>query len=174
MSKILFWGNYKENAGPSNVHRSFIENSAGKLDYIRSNNRYLRALEIRWKVFFSNVILYPSYTLAKEVVWFKKLGKKTMTIVHGCQTYENIINQLGRDQIQLAENENKILELSDVIVCVSEKFSIWYKERFPQYAHKITFVNNGVPFFAVSSLSIVSHSIVSLIECIVLFFERNY
>ena len=144
MSRILFWGNYKENAGPSNVHRSLIENSGGQLDYIRSTNRYLRFLEIRLKVLISDIIIYPSYTPAKEVEWFKKWKKKTITIVHGCQTYENIINQLGRDQEQLTKNENSILELSDVIVCVSQKFSLWYKERFPKFAHKITYVNNGI------------------------------
>lgn len=144
MKRILFWGNYRENSGPSNVHRSLIENSNNELDYIHFKNRYLRALEIRFKVWLSDIIIYPSYTPTKEVVWFKSLKKKTVTIVHGCQTYENLVNDLGRDQKQLAENEDKIHELSDVIVCVSEKFSIWYKERYPKYASKITFVNNGI------------------------------
>lgn len=144
MSKILFWGNYIENTGPSNVHRSLIENSKNELDYIRFNNRLLRALEIRIKVLQSDIIIYPSYTPAKDVAWFKSLNKKTITIVHGCQTYENIINKLGRNQNHLFQNEDAIHTLSDVIVCVSEKFSIWYKERYPQYASKITFVNNGV------------------------------
>ena len=41
-------------------------------------------------------------------------------------------------------NEKKALDEADIIVAVSKNYSEWVKQKFPQYADKITFVNNGL------------------------------
>lgn len=144
MGKILLWAEYKINAGPSNVHRSWIENSNDELLYIKSNNKYLKYIELIWKILFCNVIIYPAYTAIRDVKFFKMLGKKGICIVHGCMSYENKIIRAGKNQEKIEIHENRIFELSDIILCVSQKSSQWFKNRFPKFEDKITFVNNGI------------------------------
>ena len=63
-------------------------------------------------------------------------------IFHGCVEYENAIN-LEPDE-KMTRVERRTLELADLIICVSETFCLWAKEFYPMYAHKITFVTNGI------------------------------
>lgn len=144
MNKILLWGEYRNNAGPSNVHRSWIENSNDELLHIKSSNKLLKYLELIWKLFLCDVVIYPAYTALRDVRYFKMMGKKGICIVHGCMSYENLTNKGGKNQKQIEKQENTIFELSDIILCVSNKSSKWFKNRFPNFKEKITYVNNGI------------------------------
>lgn len=144
MSKILLWGEYMMNAGPSNVHRSLINHSNGELNYIKSQNKFIKYIELFWKLFYCDTVVYPTSIPIRDIRIFKFFNKKRIGILHGCSTYENEINKLGLDSQKIARKENTILNFSDIIVCVSKKFSLWCRQRFPQYAAKITYVNNGI------------------------------
>lgn len=153
MAKYLLWGDIYENAGPSNVHRELVNLSNGELDYVKNRNTLLKYLELFVKILFSDVVIYPTNICARknggiirfiDIFIFKLLKKKQIGLFHGCLGYENKINNLGWDQEIIERQEDYVLDSVDLIVCVSERFCQWTKERFPKYSSKITFVNNGL------------------------------
>jgi glycosyltransferase involved in cell wall biosynthesis len=141
--KIFLLGAHEQNAGPSNVNKSLIKNSRGYLAYTHSKNRALRAAETILRIFSSDVILISGSCAKRYLRIIKLLGKKYYYLMHGCIEYENEINKLGLSDTAI-KTEKEILEGAEKIICVSEVYSKWVKERFPQYKYKITFVNNGV------------------------------
>lgn len=141
--KIFLLGAHEQNAGPSNVNKSLIKHSRGYLTYTRSKNKVFRAVERILRIFSSDVILISGSCAKRYLNIIKLLGKKYYYLMHGCIEYENEINKLGLSDVAI-QTEKNILEGAEKIICVSEVYSKWVMERFPQYKNKITFVNNGV------------------------------
>lgn len=141
--KFFLYGDWQSNAGPMNVNRSWIENSDGSMDYTKARNKYARKLEKRWKCLKYNTIVFSAGASIPEMRMAKFLGKRVVYIMHGCAQYENVINKLGLTDEQLSR-EKQALDISDLIVAVSERYAEWANAHFPQYANKIQFVNNGL------------------------------
>ena len=63
--------------------------------------------------------------------------------MHGCLAYENEINKLKLPQVTI-ETQEKALKDAEHIIGVSEAYAGWLKQRYPAYANRITYVNNGI------------------------------
>lgn len=138
---LLGW--HFSNGGPDNINRSLIKNSNGELLYIKSTNKFLRVLESFWKIFISEQVLVSGVCALRYVYFLKILQKKYSYLMHGCFEYENKLNKLDLSKKTL-ESEKKLLEGAAHIICVSEVYAELIRQRYPKYADKITFVNNGV------------------------------
>lgn len=133
---------WNSNTGPTNVNRSLVLNSDKDMSYLHSSNRIIKRLE-RFKSIFYPVVVISGVCTDLEIRLLKFFRKKIIYIMHGCISYEIKVNKLTLSKKYL-ELENRILSASDVIVCVSERYSEWVKKEFPQYANKIKFINNGI------------------------------
>lgn len=142
MSKrFLLLGSWQTNTGPANVNRSFVLNRDDSLSYLHMSGK-LSKLE-RLKLIFFPTIVISGGILDYELILCKLLHKKLIYIMHGCGWYESEINHLGLPQ-SFFDREARTLEISNVIICVSEKYSEWVIGQYPQYKNKITFINNGL------------------------------
>lgn len=140
--QFFLLGEWRFNAGPSNVNKSFVLNSDKNMSYLHSSNRIIKRLE-RFKLLLYPVVVVSGGATAFEIRLLKLFQKKIIYMMHGCICYEAKVNKLvlSKETLKL---ENRILATSDVIVCVSERYSEWAKKEFPQYANKIKFINNGI------------------------------
>lgn len=141
--KIFLLGVHDQNAGPSNVNKSLIKQAGKELVYIHSTNRYIRNIEIIWKILFSNQVIISGTCAPRFYKILEIFHKNYSYLMHGCIKYENKINKLNVTAKTLMV-EDKILENSNHIICVSEGYSQWVKQRYPAYQNRITFVNNGI------------------------------
>lgn len=142
--KILLYGNWKSNSGPSNVNRSLIQHSDKDLIHIKHpENKILRITELLFKSLFCDVVVFSHGGNSLLCKYVKLLGKKVAILKHGDVEYENEINHLGLDKGTI-DDEMRKMELADSIICVSEKYAGWNKKRYPQFSAKINWVNNGI------------------------------
>jgi len=135
-------GSWQANAGPSNVNRSLVDNNDGSMAYIHSHNRIIARIQ-RCGFLLYPVILVSGQLTRWELNACRLLRKKIIYLMHGNKRYEAKLNKLPVNKIDL-ESEEKLLEFSNKIVCVSERYSRWVKSQYPKYCDKITFVNNGL------------------------------
>lgn len=142
MAWFLLGGHFS-NGGPDNVNQSLIKFADRKILYIKSNNKLVRVLEIFWKILISEGIVVSGVCAKRYYDFMKVFHKKFVYLMHGCMDFENEINRLHLTS-DVIENEKNLLNDAKRIVCVSEAYSEWVKKRYPEYAEKITFVNNGV------------------------------
>lgn len=142
MAWFLLGGHFS-NGGPDNVNQALIKFADRKILYIKSNNKPVRVLEIFWKILISEGIVVSGVCAKRYYDFMKVFHKKFVYLMHGCMDFENEINRLHLTS-DFIENEKKLLNDAKRIVCVSEVYSEWVKKRYPEYAEKITFVNNGV------------------------------
>lgn len=142
--KIFFIGDYKINSGPSNVNKHLKKYLPKNTLYISNNSKVARLIEILIKVTLCDKIVFSG--LSKQniigIKWSKILRKKTFYIMHGSVSYENEINGLSNKKHEQLERLN--LDIVDCIICVSETFMNWMKDRYPSYKNKLTYINNGV------------------------------
>ena len=145
--KFLLIGDYKDNGGPTNVNRELIDNSDNYLYYIKYDNKFFKFVETLLKILFSKVVIISGYT--NNSMFFNSFahifGKKSIYIMHGCVKYENSINKLNLEQ-KYVDSEYLFLNSVDLILCVSEKYSLWVKNFYPNIKTKISYLNNGIPF----------------------------
>lgn len=143
MKRFFLNGSYMLNAGPQNVNRSLVENADESMDYIKAKSRLTRIIERLWKTLRYNTIVFSGGVSKYELQLVKLMHKRMVYIMHGCSRYENVINRLNLSEKALQfEYEN--LRYADRIIAVSELYSNWIKEEYPEFAHKVTFVNNGI------------------------------
>jgi len=141
--KTFLLGDYRLNAGPSNVNRSLVTNSDSRLDYVKSQNRILRKIERIAKCLFYKKLIISGGITKFELSLARLLHHDIYYLMHGDARYETMINKLNTDSDSL-ELFDTILSSASKIIAVSERYSLWVKERYPQYASKITYVNNGL------------------------------
>ena len=141
---ILLWADCTLNAGPSNVHRSLITYSDGELHYVASRRKYARYAELIWRGMMADVVIFPSFTSPQDVRLIRMLCRKAVCISHGCLKQECVINNHGRDYEEVEQNERLSFSVAETIICVSEKHMQLLKSQYPEFAEKMTFVNNGV------------------------------
>lgn len=142
MAWFLLGGHFS-NGGPDNVNQALIKFADRKILYTKSNNKPVRVLEIFWKILISEGIVVSGVCAKRYYDFMKVFHKKFVYLMHGCMDFENEINRLHLTS-DFIENEKNLLNDAKRIVCVSEVYSEWVKKRYPEYAEKITFVNNGV------------------------------
>ena len=146
--KFFLYGDWNSNAGPMNVNRSLVENADKCMVFVRTHNRYLRRLEKFWQCILRHTIVVSGgYFRPLELFVANFLHKRIVYIMHGCAEYEKVINKLNTPQKYL-EQERKMHKSAAVIVAVSENYARWVKHRYPQYAYKVKFVNNGLEIFS--------------------------
>ena len=141
---FFFAGNPFGNSGPRIVNRNFIRCLQGEVSYITLENRPLRFVEVIRKTLRSKLVIFSGLTSYDQLVILlcRLLGKKMVYIMHGFLSHENKLN--GFNNPRGEKNEKKLLEYSNLILCVSETFMIFIKGLLPQYSHKISFLTNGV------------------------------
>ena len=143
MAWFLLGGHFS-NGGPDNVNQALITSADRKILYIKSNNKPVRVLETFWKILISEGVVVSGVCAKRYYDFMKVFHKKFVSLMYGCMDFENEINRLHLTS-DFIENERNLLRDAKCIVCVSEGYSEWVKSRYPEYAGKITFVNNGVP-----------------------------
>lgn len=139
--RFFLLGPWRPNTGPANVNKSFVFNCDNQMSYIHASNKLAR-IE-RLKFLFYPIVVVSGGILDYELKLCKLFKKKLVYIMHGCSEYESEINKLGLSR-SFFNQERRTLESADIIACVSEKYSNWVKNRYPQFAEKITFINNGL------------------------------
>lgn len=141
--KFFLLGAHEQNAGPSNVNKSIIRQGGGNIRYTNFHNKYMRNIETALYIINSKRVLI-SGSCAPRFYWLLQLfHKKYFYMMHGCIQYENVINKLNVSPKILNIEEN-ILKNANRIICVSEGYAEWVRNRYPAYKDKITFVNNGI------------------------------
>lgn len=144
---IFLYGMKSINAGPANVNKSLIENSNGKIVGVRFQKKCLRLAEGIFKILCADTVLISSLMSMSVFMtkFAKTVGKKVIYIKHGDAKYERDVNR-SPNMNHMIDCECLIMEYCDLILCVSELYMRWSKEQYPEFAHKMSFVNNGVNF----------------------------
>ena len=142
--RIFLAGDHVTGTGPANVTEQYIKNLPEGTLYQKRRSRIARAFEILINTLRSDVVVYSGYS-KQNIIGMKTakiLGKPRVYIMHGCVEYENGIN-LEPDET-MNRVERKTLELSDLVIAVSESFCNWLKGYYPEYADRFDFVPNGI------------------------------
>ena len=144
MSRIFLYGDWRANAGPSNVNRSFIQNCDDDLIYLKFTNKLLKAFEFLFKVLISRIIIVSgSGLVGSRFNLIRMLHKKVVYIKHGDVGFENVINNLNLSNESIEAHYNA-MKYASKIVCVSKKYMNWVENRYPEFKNKLTYVNNGL------------------------------
>lgn len=142
MAWFLLGGHFL-NGGPDNVNQALITSADGKILYIKSTNKLVRVFESFWKILISEKVVVSGACAKRYYDFMKIIHKNFVYLMHGCMDFENEINRLHLTPDYI-ENERNLLNDAKRVVCVSEGYAEWVKRRYPEYAQKITYVNNGV------------------------------
>ena len=144
MSRIFVVGDHKTGTGPANVTKEYIRCLPKGTLYQKRTSKIGRLPELYLNILRSDIIFFSGYS-AQNVIGMrlaKKLKKPTAYLVHGAIDHENSINH--DENAHMSEIEAKTFELADRLIAVSRRFGDWLKDNYPQYAHKIDYVTNGI------------------------------
>ena len=144
MKRIFVVGDHKTGTGPANVTKEYIRCLPKGTLYQKRTSKIGRLPELYINILRSDIIFFSGYS-AQNVIgmkFAKKLHKPTAYLVHGAIDLENSINHQENDTQSSVEAET--LKLADLLLGVSEKFVMWLKTEYPQYAKKIDYVTNGI------------------------------
>ena len=147
---ILFLGDSRENSGPTNVNRAVIQFKSKHLLTVNYSNRFGKYLDALCKITISRIVVLSGVSKFNSIFQkiAKLLGKKTVYVMHGCEEYEAIVDGrkvLGKE----IHYERSLLQNADLLLPVSEKYSLWVRERYPQYAEKTGYWQIGIPGISV-------------------------
>ena len=155
---ILVIGDYYSGTGPAIVTKYYIETLSGRklpekkdrsfrkcgVDYIASRSKEARLFEMILKIPRSDVLFLSGHS--RQNVYAMRIGKlfakKAAYLMHGAVEYENGINHVEDER--MAADERQMMAMADLILAVSRQFEEWLKEKYPQYASKISHVTNGI------------------------------
>lgn len=142
--KYLFYGEMTGNCGPSNVNRGMVNNLTESFLHSVSTNKYFEMVDLFLKLLRCRVVIVSGVSRKGKLLFSfaKRLRLAKVYIMHGCAAYEMNINKMQRDEKGLAQ-EQYLLEHADLILPVSQRFQHWVNERYPEYAHKTSYLNNG-------------------------------
>lgn len=142
---IYLYGMVKGNEGPINVNCSLVKNSNGKITYPRAKMKWVRAIESIYKIVLAEAVVISSIWSGVNFVTLLALllKKKVFYLKHGDVRYERDLNHF--DNMEHAIScEYYVMEKCHSIICVSESYMDWCKKRYPEFANKIIYLNNGV------------------------------
>lgn len=143
MAKMFLFGYHWDNNGPSDVNKAIIKYSDEKLTYLTKNDKFHKLIEIINHAYLSDAIIISGVCSRLVFEILMAFQKKMVYLMHGDIEFENAVNKLGLSSETL-NMQRKILNKCDLILCVSESYSKWVKQKYPQYEYKISFLNNGV------------------------------
>lgn len=141
----LFIGDFHHDLGPSNVNKEYKKNITDGIIFFDEKSKLKRIRKLLKTIGSVDGIIVSGLTyigfLALILAKLKKI--KVIYLMHGDYSYEIEVNREKKKMIGF-HMEKKTLELADGIICVSENFMRWVKDRYVSYSHKIYYVNNGV------------------------------
>lgn len=142
---IAFIGKTNLNNGPANVNNDYKKHLQDRVYFLKHNDFLLRILEIIKTVNNSDALIISSLCITNDfAVRYATLKKKPFVyLMHGCYDYETDINKEKYSKY-FHNVEQRVLTNAVKIVAVSEMYMKWVKEYFPEFANKVTFVNNGI------------------------------
>lgn len=143
--KILIWSEHKNNQGPDNINKGIIGNLTDQFCYVPVQGKYRQFLVALRKLLQSDVLLVSGASRkgALLVLAAKLINKKSVYIMHGCREAEYRLNGIKSNNRALAE-EAFLLKHADLLLPVSKRYMEWAKKQYPQYAHKMDYVYNGI------------------------------
>lgn len=145
--KVFIVGDHRTGTGPANVTKEYIKNLrkfCSSVMYQKMVSKVARVPEIAIKTLLCDVILLSGYSKQNllTIRFAKMFGKKTAYLMHGCVEHENMINGVPDEDMNKCERAT--MAGVDAIYAVSERFSKWLKENYPEYADKTDYVTNGI------------------------------
>ena len=143
--KILFWGGFESNTGPSNINRKIVNNLTERFVCVTTPGKFRELVTALWILLRSDVLLVSGVSRKGAVLVrvAKLLRKPSAYLMHGCAEQEYLLNGIQPDEKGL-KYEKCLWEYSDLILPVSKRYMEWAKKQYPQYAHKMDYVYNGV------------------------------
>lgn len=140
---IFLLGGHEINEGPSNVNKAIIKQAGKDLTFTRTHNKITRNLEIIWHLLTCDKVIISGMCAPRNYYLVRLLNRRYSYLMHGCLEFENKINNLHVSRSELL-TEAGILKNAERIICVSEDYAEWIKNRYPAYRNKITFITNGI------------------------------
>ena len=143
---IYMLGDFNSNTGPAIVNKKYYS-YIKKYAYIgKEKGKLKRIMDYLFKIRKCKVVLISGLSkfqlLGCKIA--KRMNKKVLYLMHGYTEEEYKANNVKEEEQTLKETEKTMLEMVDRIICVSEKFSEFLKEKRPDLEEKICFVNNGI------------------------------
>lgn len=158
--RVFFIGDFESNNGPGTANKILRKELSAYDEIIYSEARTLpsRILEMVWKIFISDTIFICNYTrlhiyAARLAKCFKK---RCVYRLHGYQYYEIQINnpEISTENLEkLHAEERAIFKYVDKIICVSKLSMEFMKKNEPDYAHRFTYVYNGIDVDEIKQLA---------------------
>jgi glycosyltransferase involved in cell wall biosynthesis len=143
--KILFWGGICVNNGPGNINKGIVSNFTDSFLYAVGPNKYLELADALGKLICSDVVVVSGVSRQGAILVraAKLLGKRSVYLMHGCAEQEYKLNGRKPDEKGLA-HEACLMDKTDLILTVSQRYMHWVREVYPRYAEKVDYVYNGV------------------------------
>lgn len=145
MKKIYFVGDMITNTGPAIVNKSYYPFLKDHMFFCLSNNKIIRIFHLFSKILFLNIVIISGYSGLNRLFLkiLRKFRKRTYYLMHGFFAEEVKYKDINNKKVTI-DREYEFLNLVDIIICVSEKFSVFLKEIYPEFKDKIKFINNGI------------------------------
>ena len=146
MKKIYYMGDFVSNNGPANVNKQYAYYLGNSCNYCKTNNKFIRVVHFFYCLNNTNLLLVSGLSKfhLNAIKIAKKHGIKVVYLMHGYSKMEYDINCIPQQDRRLEEVEKKILREANKVICVSEVFAKYMKEKKQDIASKFDFVNNGV------------------------------
>lgn len=143
--KILFWGGIKENNGPANINKGIVANLTDRFRYVTARGKCREMAGALWLLLRSDAVVISGVSRKAAIlaVAARMLGKKSLYLMHGCAEAEATLNGRAPDKGGLAW-ESCIWKHADLLLPVSKRYMLWFREQYPQYACKTDYIYNGV------------------------------
>lgn len=143
--KILLWGGTGSNIGPTNINKGIVAHLSDRFWIVTSNGKYRELLEGIWKLLRSDVLVVSGVSRKGTVLVAaaKLLGKQSVYLMHGCAEMEYRLNGVEPNKKGLVQ-EAFLWKHADLLLPVSERYMLWFRNQYPRYAYKTDYIYNGV------------------------------
>lgn len=144
MKKIYFVGDILNDTGPAIVNKSYYPYLNDEVIFCKTNKKILRILHFFFFFLNKKTIIISGFS--KLNYYFSKIAKifnkNVIYIMHGYIKEEmKFSNKINPKKEKIEYN---LLKNVDKILCVSEFFANFMKNKLPEFKDKISFVNNGI------------------------------
>ncbi len=143
MKKFFLCGDHNANIGPSNVNRSLIRAADGDMAWQKLDNPLFGRLEKLVKCACYPAVVFSGGATRAAMSVVRMTGKRVIYLKHGDNRFESMFDRgsISPESITL---EYDLMKMADVIAAVSEGYAGWVREHYPEFAPKVTFVNNSL------------------------------
>lgn len=143
--RIFFAGSYFQEGGPWEVNSNLVSYLDKDIHYLTHSFKPLRLLEYFYNILICKVIVFSGITSIDQflIPFATFLGRKIVYIMHGCLELEYRTNNYVGNMRALW-NEKMMLKNASLILCVSYRYRDFLMSQYPQYAHKMNVLVNGI------------------------------